>query len=348
MQNIHHQWRELLKKAENASDIHCVYGMPIKARIHGDLYPIEGIDDHEHIESMLYGLLNEQQTIKLQQERELDFSFELDSLRYRVNMYFTCNRLSGVLRVISNIPPTLQSLDAPNVFYHVLNHKKGLILFCGATGSGKSSSIAAMLHHINLNSCKHIITIEDPIEFVHTPIKSHFSQRNLRTDTHNINNAIKSAFREDPDIIYLGEMRDKTAFELALNAAQSGHLFFSTMHSSGTVSAISRIVGSFEANAQAQIRSSLAESLLLLVAQVLVPRINGGRIAAYEILYNTPAIAHLIREAKFHQIETQIALGANNGMILLNDSLKNLIIHKQITKDNALIASYEPKSLLTI
>lgn len=340
------QWQQILHESKEASDIHIVAGAPLCMRVEGALQPIVNAPSEEQLQTMLRGLLSESQARELERNKELDTSLAFEGFsRYRAHFYYTQNGLSAVLRVIPTTPPTLQALCAPPLFFRILRKRRGLILFCGATGSGKSSSIAAMLHQINMEQNKHIITIEDPIEFVHTPIRSHFSQRNLHSDTKNVRTAIRAALREDPDVIYIGELRDKQSFELALNAAQSGHLVFSTVHASSSVGAISRIIGSFGGDEQPQVRAALAESLLLVVAQVLVPKTGGGMVAAFEILHNTTAIAHLIRDNKLHQIETQIALGAGTGMVLLNDSLRRLVVGGQITHEQALESSYNPEGL---
>lgn len=343
---MHAQWEQILHEAREASDIHIVAGTPLCMRVEGALQPIANAPSDEQLQTLLRGLLDESQLRALERNKEIDISLAFEGFsRYRAHFYHTQNGLSAVLRVIPTTPPTLQALCAPPLFFRILRKRRGLVLFCGATGSGKSSSIAAMLHQINMEQSKHIITIEDPIEFVHTPIHSHFSQRNLHSDTKNVRTAIKAALREDPDVIYIGELRDKQSFELALNAAQSGHLVFSTVHASSSVGAISRIIGSFGGDEQPQVRAALAESLLLVVAQVLVPKTGGGRVAAFEILHNTTAIAHLIRDNKLHQIETQIALGAGTGMVLLNDSLRRLVVGGQITHEQALESSYNPEGL---
>ncbi len=334
---------------KGASDFHLIYNATPTIRINGMLQALSHAPTYTVLKNIALELLNEEEKHLLYNHQEVDISFEIPNVsRFRANYYYTQGHISLAFRFIKLTPPTLEDIAAPALFYNIIQRQKGLILFCGATGSGKSSSIAAMLHHINQTQNKHIITIEDPTEFIHINQKSYFSHRCVFKDTKSYQSGLKSALREDPDIISIGEIRDNEICSLALNAAQSGHLVFSTMHASSAVAAITRMVGSYKGEEQPQIRSQLAETLLMIVVQTLIPSTQGGRIAAYEILCNDPAIANLIREGKFYHIDNHISLSSATGMQLLNHALKKLIHSKTITLQNALQVSYNPADLQTM
>ncbi|RAX58676.1 hypothetical protein CCZ01_02525 [Helicobacter monodelphidis] len=330
----------------NATDIHITHHSPFFIRTDGKLQTFNFPISYEKMHSLCMDILDSHSKAEFEKNKEVDFSFELLEIgRFRANYYHTQQHFAAAFRAISSTPPTLESLNLPKIFYDILKKDRGLILVCGATGSGKSSTISAMIDHINQTQQKHIIALEDPTEFIHPQKQSLFSYRCIGKDTASYQTGIKAALREDPDIIHIGEMRDCTTFESAIHAAQTGHLVFSTLHTNSALGAILKIVGSFRGDEQAQIRSALADSLLMVIAQTLLPKNGGGRVCALEILCNTTAISNLIREAKFHQIPAQMSLGMALGMQTQNDALKKLLQQGVITQESALNASYNQTEL---
>ncbi|NPA12152.1 MAG: type IV pilus twitching motility protein PilT [Epsilonproteobacteria bacterium] len=341
---------QLLKsiKAYNASDLHLIVGAEPTLRLDGKITPLNLPKlTNEDVIELCYSVLTEKQKAKLEEELELDFSFEIPGVsRFRANYYYERENLGAAFRIIPERPLTLDELQAPGVFKELIKREKGLILVTGPTGSGKSTTLAAMLNEINQNYSKHIITIEDPIEFVHEHKKSVFSQREVGRDTKSFVNALRAALREDPDVILIGEMRDKETIAAAITAAETGHLVFGTLHTNSADQTINRIVNVFPANEQDQIRTQLSMALAAVIAQVLLPKIGGGRIAAHEIMINTPAISNLIRENKVQQIYSQMQLNQGaTGMQTMNQVLAELVRKNIIDKETALAYAVKPDEL---
>lgn len=316
-------------KVARASDLHLSAGMPPMLRIDGDLYPIDGANvlGAEEVKEALSTYLSVYQQKQCANGADVDFSFSIEHMdqRFRVNLFHQIHGASAVLRYIPTTIPTLASLSAPDVLKEIAHQPNGLVLVTGPTGSGKSTTLAAMIDHINTERPYHILTIEDPIEFVHACKKSSISQREIHKHTDSFSSALRSALRADPNIILVGELRDLDTIRLALTAAETGHLVFATLHTSSAASTINRIIDVFPGNEKAMVRAMLSESLNSVIAQTLVKRKNGGRVAAHEIMRCTPAIRHLIREDKVAQIYSAIQTGMNSGMVTKEQSLQKLI-----------------------
>ena len=322
--------------SDKASDLHLVSRSEPQIRVDGALKPIDfGILSGKDIENLCFSLITDEQKSELENNKELDFAIELPDIgRFRGNYYYTINI------------PSLDELNAPQIFKHIIKREKGLILVTGPTGSGKSTTLAAMLNEINLNYRKHIITIEDPVEFVHNNKKALFSHRNIGTDATSYSRALKSAVREDPDIILVGEMRDRETISTAITAAETGHLVFGTLHTNSAIQTINRIVDSFDGSEQLQVRNMLSVSLTAVVSQSLIPKIGGGRCAVHEILINNMAISNLIRENKIHQIYSQMQLNQQQtGMSTQTQALMKVLKEGKITKENALAYSTSQQEL---
>ena len=332
-----------------ASDLHLVSKSEPQIRIDGTLRPLElGVLSGHDIQDICYALITDTQKSELEENKELDFAIELPGVgRFRGNYYYTSNGdLAAAFRIIPTDIPSLDDLRAPGVFKEVVKREKGMILVTGPTGSGKSTTLAAMLNEINLSHRKHILTIEDPVEFVHTNKKALFSQRNVGTDTHSYAKALKSALREDPDIILVGELRDRETISTAITAAETGHLVFGTLHTNSAIQTINRIIDSFEGGEQLQVRNMLSVSLTAVISQSLLPKTSGGRIAIHEILINNNAIANLIRENKVHQIYSQMQLNQQvTGMITQTQSLMKALRANQISKEMAMRYSTNQQEL---
>ncbi|WP_459897689.1 type IV pilus twitching motility protein PilT [Campylobacter concisus] len=335
--------------SDKASDLHLVSRSEPQIRVDGALKPIDfGILSGKDIENLCFSLITDEQKSELENNKELDFAIELPDIgRFRGNYYYTMNGdLASAFRIIPINIPSLDELNAPQIFKHIIKREKGLILVTGPTGSGKSTTLAAMLNEINLNYRKHIITIEDPVEFVHNNKKALFSHRNIGTDATSYSRALKSAVREDPDIILVGEMRDRETISTAITAAETGHLVFGTLHTNSAIQTINRIVDSFDGGEQLQVRNMLSVSLTAVVSQSLIPKIGGGRCAVYEILINNMAISNLIRENKIHQIYSQMQLNQQQtGMSTQTQALIKVLKEGKITKENALAYSTSQQEL---
>lgn len=335
-----------------ASDLHLVARSAPQIRIDGTLRPLEMdvLTGHD-IQDICYALITDAQKSELEEKKELDFAIELPNIgRFRGNYYYTMNGdLAAAFRIIPTEIPSLDDLRAPSIFKEIVKREKGMILVTGPTGSGKSTTLAAMLNEINLSERKHIITIEDPVEFVHENKKSLFSHRNIGTDTHSYAQALKYSLREDPDIILVGEMRDRETISIAITAAETGHLVFATLHTNSAIQTINRIIDSFEGGEQIQVRNMLSVSLTAVISQSLMPKNGGGRIAVHEILINNPAIANLIRENKVHQIYSQMQLNQQmTGMTTQTQALTKAVRSGQITKDMAMRYSTSQQELAGI
>jgi twitching motility protein PilT len=335
---------ELLQDAtdKGASDLHLSAGEPPSMRVHGDLTRTDREKlDPAAVMKLVESIMNDEQKAAFKDNLECDFATEVGGAgRYRVNV-FQHNRGPGaVLRAIPTVIPTMEQLGLPPVFKEMCQKERGLILVTGPTGSGKSTTLAAMVREINETWDAHILTVEDPIEFVHQPIKCVVNQREVGPHTKSFTNALRSALREDPDVILVGEMRDLETISLAITAAETGHLVFGTLHTSSAPKTVDRIIDAFPGEQQSQIRSMLSESLEAIVAQTLLKKVGGGRIAAQEILIGVPAVRNLIREAKLHQIPSMMQTGKNMGMCTLEMALQELV------KKNLIDKSYLPKSML--
>ena len=343
--------KKLLKSvlAYGSSDLHLVVGSEPQIRIDKELRPLNlAILNAKDIEEMAYSLIEDKQKKVFEDVNELDFSFELKDIgRFRANYYRTIGGIACAFRMIPIDIPTLDEYGNPPIFKELIKKEKGLILVTGPTGSGKSTTLASMLHEINLTERRHIITVEDPVEFVHKNIKSLFSQRDVGNDTASFAAALKYALRQDPDIILIGEMRDSETIGAALTAAETGHLVFGTLHTNSAPGTINRIIDVFDGEEQAQVRAQLASSLVAVVSQTLIPRVGGGKVATQEILITNPAVQNQIREDKVHQIYSQMQLNQKEtNMSTQTQELLTLLQKKVITKENAIKNSNRPEELM--
>lgn len=329
---------ELLKFAiqSGASDLHISSGESPMFRIHGDIKRIDMEPlNEEEVHNMIYDILNDQQRKTFEETHELDFSIALGEYgRFRVNVFIQHRGEAAVLRTIPNIVKSFEELGLPKICKSIAKSEKGLVLVTGPTGSGKSTTLATMVDLINTSFNKHIITIEDPIEFIHESKKCLINQREVGEHTHSFANALRSVLREDPDVILVGEMRDLETISLALTAAETGHLVFATLHTNNAPKTIDRIVDVFPADQQAQIRTMLSETLYAVISQILLKRADGkGRVPALEIMICTPAIRNLIRESKTAQIYSALQTSQKYGMQTMESSVKNLLERKLVTPE---------------
>jgi len=343
--------KKLLKSvlAFKSSDLHLVPGSEPQIRIDKELRALNlPILSATEIEQMAYALIEEKQKKEFEENYELDFSFELKDIgRFRANYYRTIHGIACAFRMIPLNIPTLDEYGNPPIFKELIKREKGLILVTGPTGSGKSTTLASMLHEINMTQRRHIITVEDPVEFVHKNNKSLFSQRDVGSTTKSFAAALKYALRQDPDIILIGEMRDKETIAAALTAAETGHLVFGTLHTNSAPGTINRIIDVFDGDEQPQIRAQLASSLVSIISQMLIPKKDGGMVATQEILISNPAIGNLIREDKMHQIYSQMQINQQETfMTTQNQQLMQLLQEDVISKENAIRSSNRPEELL--
>ncbi len=319
-----------------ASDLHLSSGLPPMIRVHGDMRRINlPAMAHKDVHAMIYDIMNDEQRKIYEENKEVDFSFEVPNLaRFRVNAFIQQRGAAAVMRTIPSKVFSLEDLKAPAIFTDISSFPRGLVLVTGPTGSGKSTTLAAMIHYINEKEQGHILTVEDPIEFVHESRKCLINQREVGRDTLSFNNALRSALREDPDVILVGEMRDLETIRLAMTAAETGHLVFGTLHTSSAAKTIDRIIDVFPADEKEMVRAMLSESLRAVISQTLLKTKDGaGRVAAHEIMICTPAIRNLIREAKVPQMYSAIQTSQGMGMQTLDQCLVSLV------KTNAIASS---------
>ena len=321
-----------------ASDLHLSAGLPPMIRVHGDIRRINvPALNNQEVRAMIYDIMSDAQRKAYEEFLEVDFSFELrDVARFRVNAFNQERGAGAVFRTIPSVVLTLEELEAPKIFKDISENPRGLVIVTGPTGSGKSTTLAAMVDYVNDNHFSHILTIEDPIEFVHKSKKCLINQREVGPHTHGFAEALRSALREDPDVILVGEMRDLETIRLALTAAETGHLVFGTLHTSSAAKTIDRVVDVFPAAEKEMVRSMLSESIRAVISQTLLKKKDGtGRVAVHEIMIGTPAIRNLIREAKVAQMYSAIQTGQAIGMQTLDQNLQDLVRRNVITVDEA-------------
>jgi twitching motility protein PilT len=334
---------------QQASDLHIKVGSPPGVRIHGELLPIEGVPPltPDDTEQLITSIMEDRHKKEFAETKELDFAYSFSDLyRFRVNVFMQRQAMSAVLRTIPVNIETIDDLGLPQVLKDLSLKPRGLILVTGPTGSGKSTTLAAMIDHINNNRRCHIVTMEDPIEFVHRDSVSYISQREVGDDTASFDAALKRVLRQDPDVILIGEMRDPETIATALTAAETGHLVLATLHTSSAAETIDRIIDVFDSYKQAQIRMQLSTTLEAVICQALVPRRDGqGRIGAFEIMLFVPAVGALIRDQKTHQLVNVIQTNADIGMQTRDQSLRSLYERGLITFDSALTYATNPDEL---
>lgn len=343
---------ECLKKIveQGASDLHIKVGRPPLMRLKGDLVPFDGVEPlmPEDVQKQIYSVTTSAQQKKLEEERELDFSFQIRGLaRFRGNVFYQRGVISAVFRVIPSKIPTLEELNLPLVLKELVTRPQGLFLVTGPTGSGKTTTLASLVEYVNENFPKHIITIEDPIEFSYADQKAAINQREVGADTTNFAQALRRALRQDPDIILMGELRDRETISTAITAAETGHLVLGTLHTNDAKQSVNRILDSYPADAQGQVRMQLANVLVCIVSQRLIKRIDGkGRVAGVEILINTPTIKKLIEENKIGQITKAMEDSASfYKMQSFNQALFQLVKNKMIAPEEAFAISENPNDL---
>ncbi len=333
---------------EEASDLLVSVSHPPTIRITGQLVPLakEKILTKEDAKGLAFALMDEAKKQKFLAEKEIDFSYDFEGkARFRVNIFFQRNAVSMALRLISANIKTIEQLSLPPVLHEFLNKTQGLVLVTGASGQGKSTSLAAMIDEINHTRAVHVITIEDPIEYVYKADRAIIEQREVEIDTNSFATALRSSFRQNPDVIMVGEMRDLETISTTITAAETGHLVFATLHTNSAAQSIHRVIDVFPADQQNQIRFQLAGSLLAVVSQRLIPRISGGFIPACEVMICNTAVSNLIRENKTHEIPAVIETSMKEGMISLNRSLSDLVRNKQISLNDSIDYSLNPMEL---
>lgn len=331
-----------------ASDLHLTAGMPPMIRVDGDMRRIDlPMLDHKTVHALIYDIMTDKQRKNYEEFLETDFSFEVPDLaRFRVNVFNQNRGAAAVFRLIPEEILPMEKLGMGKIFEQISSFPRGLVVVTGPTGSGKSTTLAAMINFINKTRYEHILTIEDPIEFVHQSKKCLVNQREVHRDTLGFSEALRSALREDPDIILVGELRDLETIRLALTAAETGHLVFATLHTTSAAKTIDRIVDVFPAAEKAMVRSMLSESLQAVISQTLLKKVGGGRIAAHEIMLGTPAIRNLIREDKVAQMYSAMQTGSNVGMRTLDQHLQQLVQSGLVSKEDARVKAKTPESFL--
>jgi len=347
-QNISTEMQRYLDYAisKNASDVHITEGVPVTLRVDGKLFSIPEVEAVTAAKSkeLISGFTSEEALSLLDQKKEIDFSFGYQTMRFRVNVYYQKGSIAASLRLIPSKIRTFRELGLPPILEKFTEQSQGFVVISGPTGSGKSTTLAALIDKINEERRSHIITIEDPIEYVFEHKKGIVSQREIGQDTNTFARGLRSALREDPDVVLVGEMRDLETIDAALTMAETGHLVFTTLHTNSAAQTADRIVGVFPPHQQQQVRSQLASVLLGVVSQRLIPRVNGGRVMAAEIMISNSAIRSLIREGKIHQIPNIIQTSASEGMISLDKVLSELVSRGEISMEDALSWSLDPKS----
>lgn len=331
-----------------ATDLHLAAGTPPRVRIDGKLLtvPESTALSVEMVAAMVDGLLPAGEQELFRTDRQIDFAFSwADTARFRVNAFHQLDRPALALRLIPSQIPTPEQLGLPPVVSSILHKPHGLVLVTGPTGSGKSTTLAAMVGWINQNKPVHILTVEDPVEYVHPPQMALVNQREVGADAHSFDDALRAALREDPDVVLVGEMRDLESVALTLTLAETGHLVFATLHTNDTAQTIDRIIDVFPPNQQDQVRTQLSMALQAVIAQRLIPRIGGGRVAAYEILMGTTAVTNLIREGKIRQLRNVVATGAREGMQVLEQHLGQLVQAGVISMEDAMAVSVHPEDI---
>lgn len=328
-----------------ASDLHLSAGLPPIIRVDGEMRKLNVPPlEHKEVHALIFEIMNDKQRKEYEENLETDFSFEVKDLsRFRVNAFMQNRGAAAVLRTIPSEILSLDDLGAPQIFKDIINQPTGIILVTGSTGSGKSTTLAAMVDHINRTKREHILTIEDPIEFVHENKLCLVNQREVHRDTHSFNNALRSALREDPDIILVGELRDLETIRLAISAAETGHLVFGTLHTNSAPKTIDRLIDVFPAAEKSMIRSMLSESLRAVISQTLLKKTGGGRVAAHEIMLGIPAIRNLIREDKVPQMYSVIQTGQSHGMQTMDQCLQRLVAQGHISAQDAAAKSIDKK-----
>lgn len=333
---------------QRGSDIHILVGTPVMLRVHGQLDPVPGTGqlNSQQVQDLVFPIMTQEQRDFVKVNKELDFGFQFQEKgRFRVNVYHAQGELAAAMRLIPTEIKSIDELQLPSILHDFSHFNQGLVLLTGPTGEGKSTTLAAIIEEINLHRSEHIVTIEDPVEFLYKPKKSIISQREINHDTHSWNVALKSVLREDPDVVLVGEMRDYETIASAITIAETGHLVFATLHTSSAAQTIDRIIDVFPAHQQAQVRQQLAATMKAIVAQRLLPAIAGGRIPALEIMVATPAISNLIREQKTHQIDSVMQTSADQGMMLFETYLHQLVNKGAIGQDTALKYAFRPESM---
>ncbi|WP_087021974.1 type IV pilus twitching motility protein PilT [Thaumasiovibrio subtropicus] len=330
----------------DASDLHLSAGVPPMIRVDGDVRKLSLPElTHAEVHKLIFDIMNDAQRREYEEKLECDFSFAVPNVgRFRVNTFHQARGSAAVFRTIPEKIPTLDDIKAPEIFKNISELQKGLVLVTGPTGSGKSTTLAAMVNYINERYNRHILTIEDPIEFVHTSQKSLVNQREVHRDTHSFNAALRSALREDPDVILVGELRDQETISLALTAAETGHLVFGTLHTSSAAKTVDRIIDVFPGNDKAMVRSMLSESLRAVISQTLMKCTTGGRVAGHEIMLATPAIRNLIREDKVAQMYSMIQTGASQGMQTMEQASRMLVAQGLVEAEEARRKTAGPNS----
>lgn len=321
-----------------ASDLHVQVGLPPMLRVDGSLVPFPGFDalDGPAVEMLLFSILDQEQQQILDKDKEFDFSFAFGTLgRFRVNAYHERGNLAAALRFIPNEIKTISELGVPPVVMNFSSYPRGLVLVTGPTGSGKSTTLAALVDKLNTDTSQHIITIEDPIEFTHKSKKSVVVQREVHYDTYSFSAALRSSLRQDPDVVLIGEMRDLETISAAITIAETGHLVLASLHTNSAAQSIDRMIDVFPPHQQSQIRAQLANILMAICSQRLVPAIGGGRVIAAEVLVANPAVRNIIREGKTHQLDAVIQTGADAGMQTMDRTLASLVQNGTVTYDDA-------------